>query len=431
MRCGHKSVSWLDFHLSLLFLHSRVMPGGTRFSFLDRSALQTITVENVQGTTSVPGILDLLAEVFEQASHLGEMRLSRSFADFPEQFYRTSFLAAQDPRDHVFGILGVSQFRGARLKADYSKSIPRVFSEAMAVVITEGFLFGYPRFTLHWGETSELPSWVPDPCRQPLVLSRTPSRFSIREIDRIEQAIERARGIAPIATFSQDFGLLYTAGIWQGHVSGYLQLPPLLFKELNEPVTFAHMVQMGKFWYEITRFCESHSVPTRAMLEAILGPSNYYSFDEESMASVWEGWASNPEDWEIVAMQQNIAIDPVPSTDAHPLTLQLPERVRLHWAIGLARMEARWEYLFVTTTGVVGVSRARPDLPRLILAGLFGINYPFLLQRLFGEHPMAYHMIGTAYTANHRFGHDFIEDSALAADWRLFRKDGLEEFVIK
>ncbi|KAF2132553.1 hypothetical protein P153DRAFT_272186, partial [Dothidotthia symphoricarpi CBS 119687] len=62
------------------------------------------------------------------------------------------------------------------------------------------------------------------------------------------------------------------------------------------------------------------------------------------------------------------------------------------------------------------------------VAGLFGINIPFILDHLGGDE---YRMVGVAYLPGHRLGHDFIENAEPGTDWKDFLQTGqLERFNI-
>ncbi|KAH7329716.1 heterokaryon incompatibility protein-domain-containing protein [Stachybotrys elegans] len=71
-------------------------------------------------------------------------------------------LAATDPRDIIFGLLGVIDDKEVLgLSADYSKSTARVFSEATSALIQH-----CREYDICWSgfrkDTADLPSWVPD-----------------------------------------------------------------------------------------------------------------------------------------------------------------------------------------------------------------------------------------------------------------------------
>lgn len=63
---------------------------------------------------------------------------------FATQLIRTLHRSASDPRDKVYGILGISTFTGVPLKPDYTKPTHQVFTEAVAAIILDArFDFSY------------------------------------------------------------------------------------------------------------------------------------------------------------------------------------------------------------------------------------------------------------------------------------------------
>jgi hypothetical protein len=98
--------------------------------------------------------------------------LVRKFAlgrPFRKQLVDTLHLSATDPRDKIFGILGISQLGSCNIQPDYTKSVQRVFSEAMSMLLedTESTPYRYVPLqplsdNLSLTSLRGLPSWVPD-----------------------------------------------------------------------------------------------------------------------------------------------------------------------------------------------------------------------------------------------------------------------------
>ncbi|KAK9413749.1 putative Heterokaryon incompatibility domain-containing protein [Seiridium unicorne] len=72
------------------------------------------------------------------------------------------FLMASDPRDLVYGVLGVATDMNAlEITADYEKTVAQVFTEATAAILLhdQSYTLDYCKFPK---DTPNLPSWVPD-----------------------------------------------------------------------------------------------------------------------------------------------------------------------------------------------------------------------------------------------------------------------------
>ncbi|KAK2774136.1 heterokaryon incompatibility protein [Colletotrichum kahawae] len=92
-----------------------------------------------------------------QDLNLAEFLLSelRSAPDRP-------FYAATDPRDIIFGVLGIAADTvPLHLRPDYSKTTPQVYAEATRAMIEQGTHYRLEYCTFP-KDTPDLPSWVPD-----------------------------------------------------------------------------------------------------------------------------------------------------------------------------------------------------------------------------------------------------------------------------
>ena len=99
----------------------------------------------------------------------GQVMKVPSVAGFHSQLHRTLHLSTTDPRDKIYGILGISAFDTSRINPDYNKSSGRVYTEALALLLSEGIISTYwyaplhpPRGSYYLDEIPDLPSWVPD-----------------------------------------------------------------------------------------------------------------------------------------------------------------------------------------------------------------------------------------------------------------------------
>ncbi|KAH9238291.1 hypothetical protein K456DRAFT_1746444 [Colletotrichum gloeosporioides 23] len=88
---------------------------------------------------------------------LGEFLLSEMRSAPNRPFY-----AATDPRDIIFGVLGIAADTvPLHLRPDYSKTTPQVYTEATRAMIDQGTHYRLEYCTIH-KDTPDLPSWVPD-----------------------------------------------------------------------------------------------------------------------------------------------------------------------------------------------------------------------------------------------------------------------------
>ena len=118
-------------------------------------------------------------------------------------------LLASEPRDRVFGLLGLTNFANSipmELNPDYNKAIPHVFGDATRVALRERGPHRVLLFVSHRSkedlEQQDWPSWVPRWCRN-FDSQRDPERlFRIPATDRV-----------PSSTISGQEGLLKLPGV--------------------------------------------------------------------------------------------------------------------------------------------------------------------------------------------------------------------------
>jgi hypothetical protein len=101
--------------------------------------------------------------------YLGSPSMLKDVFDF---LMLTRHLQSSDPRDHVFGLLGISEaMKDALPSPDYSKSAAWLFTE-----VTKTVIIGLDSINVLWSAsndeariTLELPSWVPDWSNPPVL----------------------------------------------------------------------------------------------------------------------------------------------------------------------------------------------------------------------------------------------------------------------
>jgi hypothetical protein len=366
---------------------------------------------------------------------------------FSSQFFRYVHLSASDPRDKIFGILGISSFSGTRVIPDYTKSTEEVLLDAAVAMIRDRKLALYylmplqpARVSGSLDRASSLPSWVPD-----LLCARDPyttGKYAlsgrkdtyylpdyILEYNLSDSVLDRmcSQLLFPPATFSPDLRMLHAPGILIGtivetsgeplnHLDGAmrnLELPENI-QRLYDSVLGPRGIALGSMLQLFTRVRDrSGETP---VYQAVID-----SFDPDVRR------ADTPRG--LQKRMQGIV---------DGLIEELSNRV-----------------LFVTDNNHIGLAY-HPDATGGIrsgdiVAGLFGINFPFILRPTGDGH---YQMVNLARMHEVEWGHDFLGNKPLfnarppnaeetqrenrkghrkdASDisWRDYEHHGMREFVI-
>jgi hypothetical protein len=359
-----------------------------------------------------------------QVEWLAAIRTRGRTTPFSQQFSYTSSFQATDPRDKVYGLLGICCFRGTPIVPDYAKSSQEVFAEATTVIMTENFT-GYAHsqmwarsdggFSSRWSTAT----WTLDPERDYMSCSLInfiphPARKSLKH------TLIRARDAAPLMDFSSDYKILHTVGHHIGEVKqrahvdfGSSKIRGVLtsFKQAlymdssqdyTELMISALLHQKGpSFFYGKNRVL--------SVLRTCLGPLNKTTSDPRHMSKEHTSQES----------------DSSSSGDTNT-ELEIEDAGVESWEVlreddsGCATDFC----MFTTNTGMLGITNkflALKDLGSIVLAGLFGINMPFILEHL---HDDEYRILDVFYAPEHIWGHDFIENAAPGTDCNEFVADG-------
>ena len=160
--CGSRRLP-VDYFDSVLAVTNR------RLSKQSSRILDELKAKANPGTTSQQWLGDFNRNLIDNPGFM--VRRRRHQGDFPSLLsilegsmgsFDMPILAAADPRDLVFGLLGVSHDTSfLNLRADYSKSITQVFTTVTRAFIRHDkkYLLGYSTFPK---DLAGLPSWVPD-----------------------------------------------------------------------------------------------------------------------------------------------------------------------------------------------------------------------------------------------------------------------------
>lgn len=351
--------------------------------------------------------------LYEYGHTFGNLRLvfNREVSKGVQQpFYKacrdTSYCKATDARDKIFGILAMCHFQERedgeflpgthRIIPDYSKAAATVFSEAMAVIIQQGFEFGYPMILLrHPGHTNvptNLPSWVPDFTYPPfhfemeprrLTVVRTPQQFDPKPLCRpagnfssMVYGIDSREHFA--ASFSRDFRSLYTKGTLLGRVSACTFLDPAKAIPDESPDALAKL--RFEFVRQIQDFIAAANEPRDTILRAMLGNSQSISLVDRVLGDGLLGPVFQTQE-----------------SDISPLRLETGKHQDL-WT--LLSETALNRTVYVTDTGHAGLAMGDAREGD-VLVGLFGIMFPFILRR--GDDG-TYSMVSVAHVVDHELG---------------------------
>ncbi|KAF2680713.1 HET-domain-containing protein [Lentithecium fluviatile CBS 122367] len=365
----------------------------------------------------------------DQIEHLcllRKRRLHRQYSSLAYLLRNTGKSFASDPRDKVYGILGLSTPNTVTMIADYSLSVQRVFSEAMALLIGHSLWQAFGMRPLHpprksgatrWDVIPELPSWVfnltwyisgPTTAQWDSQLHNS-TLFLIPQDEFLKDIVVKLLGVCPVARFLNNFSTLYTIGASIGTVAA-TSLDTL--SELSSVPGMLKSAAFSKLYY---RIAEPRDISIDSFLEALEGYSNnrnsVFNQDIPGKKSAF----------------QEIIINP----DSHDIISQADGLVSVYHRILFPLVNSAYaRILFVTDKGHIGLSY-HPDpfngiRPGDLLVGLFGINFPFLLRPVAG----GYQMINVAYVVDHKWGHDFVETAEPVTDWKELGNFGLKEYKI-
>jgi hypothetical protein len=317
---------------------------------------------------------------------------SRQPLSFPVIHERAKRFRAKDPRDLIYSLLSISSFHGPQISPDYGKTTASVFSKAMAVTILENFPKAYLVWPLYskQGHILGLPSWVPNMALDFSVDSKDKDLLSnpVWEADvccdfwqtpeNTNVALKLLNGHndirlhPPYASFSDDFDELHTVGSLMGTVIRTVVID--ITRDRDIQTVTLDLIREGdrggmimQTFIKIREFLKDQHISAEKALSVLTGysgpPSSSKSTDIEAVKYLLSD-SSNEILW----------------PDLSFLSLCL-------W----------FRTIFLTDTGHVGLSVG--DIRQGdILAGLFGIKFPFILRRADGG---KYTMVNVAHVAEH------------------------------
>lgn len=338
--------------------------------------------------------------------------------EFPRLLRAACRLDATDPRDKVFGILGLAKFNGKPILADYKKTKRQVYSEAYAAVIRDSLDMSYTMWSVFGSKNKGLPSWVPD------LGHDATAGGEIGPDDRaLQNALYSSFNGVPLATFSDNHQTLHVGGVELGSVQVAFQQP------ITEDPELANPDERFKMRDEVKALVEE-KIPIRTMWQTLMGAGNLgYTWGGEQL-EVFESEDKMLQAVSIICGQGDIGLqeghDRLTKDDLRVVQCQISEVCDKNT-------------LFLTDTGRVGQVRGKVQKGDIV-AALFGVGIPFVLRRATSLSTMmkelgkkertqeTYEMIGTCHIGEHEYGHPEVPRDVKEGD--LYQVYGFRTFVI-
>lgn len=366
---------------------------------------------NTRLTVEDPDLIGKCLHQFTKIQGFNRLRDCGRESSLEARLFDSMLQSATDPRDHVYGILAISNIGQDVLAPDYSLSVQEVFTKTAAVVLqyySPVFYCIYPlrcglnEMSAHTAQDQKLPSWVPnlaaratwevyetkeDTYWNPVVLLRTP------DITPVMLPFAENPKHPCIAKFSEDYKTMCTIGNPLGTITwasvSDLFAGPGAERRLHN-LYHASAKKRGFtpaiFHQAIHDF--KHVYPTSSNIEY------FQDFLESDISSD-----------EINPKYEDIMADILRS--------------------------ASCRNLFVTDTGRFGqIYHSENDGICVgdVLVGLFGNNFPFVLRPIGAKQ---YKVINVAYVVEHQWGelHPAIERCEYVS-WSDLEIYGLREYEI-
>lgn len=372
-----------------------------------------------------PSVLDgrpitlLLMQTVDQVRRLGRVRAFRT-TSLNLQIYRSAPALATDPRDKVFGLLGICAFTPCQTPVvpDYTKSIQRIFTEATISMLQEGNNLPYGLLPLQppriipegslYQRLPGLPTWVLDlniSSQVPGLCGQNGPYWLIPNSAVHPGALLKSTNHMPDRVrVSRDLTRLHTYGVHLGTIVA----------------VFASVINSDCFGYQrrataLREIYQTYMRPRRISVQSLL-----HALTVDRKPPVLDSDISEqlPRLFEQLLESQAEIIFPSPFFE---VMVALSGHEECH--------------LFFTDDGQIGVTY-HPDFDGVhvgdLAAGLLGINFPFILRPMnAGPDDCPVHtMVNVAHVANHEWSHVFLQHAGPEARWSDFEDNGLKEYII-
>lgn len=359
-------------------------------------------------------------QTMDQVRRLGRVRAFRT-TSLNLQIYRSAPALATDPRDKVFGLLGICGFTPGQavVAPDYTKSIQRVFAEATTSMLQEGDNLPYGLLPLQppriipegslYQRLPGLPTWVLDlniSSQVPGLCGQNGPYWLIPNRAVHPGALLRGTNhISNRVRVSDDFKRLHTYGVHLGTIVA-------VYASVINSDCFGYQKRAVALREIYLTYMKPRQISAQSLLHALTVDRKPPVLDpqlSEQLPSLFE---------QLLESQTEITF-PSPFFE---VMVALSGHEECH--------------LFFKDDNQVGMTY-HPDLrdgvrPGDVVAGLLGINFPFVLRPVEGwlDGCPTYTMVNVAHLADHQWEHDFLQNAGPDAQWSDFNEHGLKEFVL-
>jgi hypothetical protein len=359
-------------------------------------------------------------QIVDKVQRLGRVRAFRT-TSLNLQIYRSAPALATDPRDKVFGLLGICAFNPGQavVTPDYTKSTQRVFAEATVSMLQEGDNLPYgllpmqpPRIIPEaspYRRLPDLPSWVldlnissqvPGLCGQNGPYWLIPNRAVhpgalLKDTNHIPDRIRA----------SDDFKRLHTYGVHLGTIGA-------VYSSIINADCFGYHKRATALREIYHTYMKPRNISAQSLLHALTVDRKPPVLDPQLAERF-------PAEFEQLLESQN--------------EITFPS----HFFDVMVALSGHEEcHLFFTDNNRVGITY-HPDVEdgvRVgdVVAGLLGINFPFVLRPVDNglDGRTAHTMINVAHVADHQWEHDFLKSAGPDAHWSDFKEHGLKHYTI-
>ena len=338
------------------------------------------------------------------------------------QAFRSAPALASDPRDKVFGLLGICVFNPGQMVVtpDYTKSTIRVFTEATISMLQELDNIPYgllplqpPRLSSersYYQRLSDLPTWVLDlniSCQVEGQYCELGPYWLIPErAVHPGKLLSGTHHIPNRVQISQDYKRLHTFGL---HIGTIVAIYSSAIN-VSDYTGFQDRATALRNIY--TTYMKPRHIPAQSLLHALTVDRKTPVMDpqlSERLPDVFEQLLDSESDVTFPSLFFDVLVALSGHEECH---------------------------IFFTDRDQIGITY-HPDLINGVrvgdeVVGLFGINFPFVLRRVTENlgNGSVHTMVNLAHVADHQWEHEFLDNAGPDAQWSHFEKFGLKKYVL-
>lgn len=338
------------------------------------------------------------------------------------QAFRSAPALSSDPRDKVFGLLGICTFSPGQMVVtpDYTKSTTRVFTEATFSMLQEPQNIPYGLLPLQpprrssgrscYQRLPDLPTWVFDfniSCQVVDPYCEMGPYWLIPErAVHPGKLLSGTHHIPNRVQISHDYKRLHTYGLHLGIIAA-------IYSSAINVDNYAGFQDRATALRNIyTTYMKPRHIPAQSLLHALTVDRKTPVMDPQLSMRL-------PDVFKQLLDSKTEVIFP-----------------SLFFDVLVALSGHEECHIFFTDSDQVGITH-HADLINGVrvgdeVVGLFGINFPFVLRCATenSDDGSVYTMVNLAHVADHQWEHEFLSDAGLDAQWSHFEKFGLKEYMI-